>query len=1097
MIVQKKSLVLIAAVFLGAWCSLSGQAIGAPAKAAWLLDATSLPTNLAPGAEGEVFLYAANIGEAPTSGAITLSDTLPPGVTPFKYEAHNSQPMDPPSDPSCLISPPTIICTEPNPLPQGRHLEVRVFVKAGALLPEGDLPNEASVSGGGAEGKSTANQIHISATPAAFGFLPDFRALPTEGDGSNATLAASHPYGLTADFGFPTERVPGGALPRGAGHVRDISVDLPRGEIVNPAATPVLCTEAELVTETPGCPKESTVGTLTVRSVEATVKAATFPIYNMVPPPGQPAELGMDAFGAGIFVHVQGGVRSDGDYGISGTSRDILALTVHPVFGVSAELWGNPSNPAHDKVRGLCSFPHDPPVCSAEPTSTALLTLPSDCPGPPRSEVHADSWEEPSPPNQLKQISYGGVETEDCGSLEFEPTIEAKPTTNLADSPSGLDVDLHQRQDFEFEGRSTAPVKDVTLALPEGLVVNPSQADGLGACTGGQAGLRTGVGQSPIHFSKDPAQCPDAAKIGSVEVTSPLLPEYDGAGTHIAVDPGTGKIKPRPLHGFLYIAKPFENPFGSLLAIYLTIDDRQSGVVAKLAGEVKADPATGRLTTTFEENPQLPIEDVRVHLFPGSRAALRTPPACATYTSAAHLVPWSAPEGAPVDESSSFQISASPGGGPCPAAASNAPNVFSFEAGTISPKAGAFSPFVLKAARADGTQVPSGFEATLPKGLIGRLAGIPYCTEVQIAKARSRSHPNEGALELADPSCPSASEVGTVDVGAGAGPTPFHTLGRVYMAGPYKDGAVSFVIITPAVAGPFDLGTVVVRSGTYVDPETAQVRAVSDPLPTILEGIPLDVRSIALRLGRPDFTLNPTSCEPMSVLATATSVFNQPAALKSPFQVGGCKSLSYKPALTTRLFGPVRRGGHPRLRTVFKAKPGEANTARIVFALPHSEFIDQAHFRTICTRVQFAADQCPAGSVYGHIRAITPLLDYPLEGPLYLRSSNNELPDVVAALRGPASQPIEIDLDGRVDSINGGVRTTFAAVPDAPVTKAIVSLQGGKKGLFQNSTNICRGTHRASVQLRGQNGKAHQVKPLLKAQCAKKASRPKGGAKGR
>jgi hypothetical protein len=315
------------------------------------------------------------------------------------------------------------------------------------------------------------------------------------------------------------------------------------------------------------------------------------------------------------------------------------------------------------------------------------------------------------------------------------------------------------------------------------------------------------------------------------------------------------------------------------------------------------------------------------------------------------------------------------------------------------------------------------------------------------------------------------------------------------MAGSYKGGPVSFAIVTPAVAGPFDLGTVVVRSATYVDPETTQVRAVSDPLPTILEGIPLDVRSIALRLGRADFTLNPTSCEPMSVLATATSVFGQPAALRSPFQVGGCKSLPYKPTLSARLFGPVHRGGHPRLRSVFKAKPGEANTARIVFALPHSEFIDQAHFRTICTRVQFAADQCPAGSVYGHVKATTPLLDYSLEGPIYLRSSSHQLPDVVAALRGPPSQPIEVDLPGRVDSVNGGVRTTFAAVPDAPVTKAIVTLQGGKKGLFQNSTNICKGTHRVSLQLRGQNGKPYEAEPRLKAQCGGKSSGEKRVAK--
>jgi len=386
----------------------------------------------------------------------------------------------------------------------------------------------------------------------------------------------------------------------------------------------------------------------------------------------------------------------------------------------------------------------------------------------------------------------------------------------------------------------------------------------------------------------------------------------------------------------------------------------------------------------------------------------------------------------------------------------------------------------------------SGFEATLPRGLAARLAGVPYCTEAQIAQAKARENPNRGALEQADPSCPAASEIGSLDVGAGAGSTQLHVGGHLYLAGPYKGAPLSAVSITPAIAGPFDLGAVVVRAAIDLDPESARARAVSDPLPRILQGIPADVRSVALRLDRPGFSLNPTSCDPMSVDGAATSLFGQIAPLASRFQVGGCRSLPYKPKLHLRLFGPTTRGGHPRLRAVFEAKPREAGTARAVLALPRSEFIDQGHFRTICTRVQFAADQCPAGSIYGHARAFTPLLDHPLEGPAYLRSSTHELPDLVLALRGPASQPLEVDLVGHVDSVNGGIRTSFEALPDAPVRKLVVAMQGARKGLFQNSTNLCASPHRASLKLVGQNGKRSESRPLLRVDCPKGQGRRKG-----
>lgn len=1005
------------------------------------------------------------------------------------------------SDAATLTATGVELTTPAGPLRPGYQLEVRIFVKATGT--PGTATNVASISGGGAADATTSSPVVVSPEVADFGFLPGSAGLDapfTDPDGATTTQAGSHPYQLTLDLGFPTKLATSAITSLvSTGHLHDATIDLPRGVIVNPSATPVLCTEAELVNDLP-CPAESQVGTMSAITIGVAPIASTTALYNMVPPPGEAAALGFNALGVGVYVHVLGGVRSDGDYGISGGSTDVPALPAHPVFGVRADLWGDPTAAGHDATRGECAPPAlEVKSCPVTRTHTALLTLPGECPTAPlHFGARAHSWEEPQ---ALATAQYDAADLagapsqlQGCEQLKFNPALSVKPTTNLADSPSGLDVELKQPQNFNSEENSPSPLRDARVTLPEGMIANASQADGLAVCSSAQIGLLSGVGKSPPHLSKAPDSCPEAAKIGTVEVETPLQPQIDEENK--VVHDGEGNPLPRPLHGNLYIAKPFDNPFDSLLAIYISINDARSGVVAKLAGRVEPDPLTGQLTTRFNENPELPFSDVRLHLFTGSRAPLQTPPLCGSYTTTSTLTPWSAPATPDAQPADSFALGASPGGGSCPTSAAGAPNAPAFTAGTLAPQAGSFSPMVLKLSREDGSQRISKLEATLPQGLLARLAGVAQCSDAQIAVAQARSNPEEGALERAAPSCPAASEIGVLNVGAGAGPSPIYIQGHTYLAGPYKGAPLSAVVITPAIAGPFDLGTVVVRSGLYVDPTTAQVRLVSDPLPQILHGIPVDVRSVAVQVDRPNFSLNPTSCEPKSFTATATSTLGQAAPLLAPFKVGGCESLGFKPKLALRLFGPIHRGGHPRLRAVLTARPGDANIAATSVALPRSEFIDQAHFRTICTRVQFAAKQCPAGSVYGHIKAISPLVDYPVEGPIYLRSSSHKLPDVVAALRGPPSQPIEIDLVGRVDSVNGGIRTRFETVPDAPVTKAIVTLQGGKKGLFQNSTNICKGAFRATVKMDGQNGKFHDTRPILKAACKAKAHKKGGKGKG-
>jgi hypothetical protein len=1079
---------------------LPSGAAAAPAPA-WTLTLTPTPANLAPGKEGEILVLATNVGGGPTtSQPIHIDTELPPGLVVTNVSTENSD-RGAIAFPQCTTASQEVSCEMSDAVHPGRWLLVVIKVKVEA--PEGTYETKASVSGGGAsQAASTIFPTAVQAESLPFDFLPGFGAPLTNEDGSPSLLAGSHPNQQTVYFGFPTEN-PGDGITND-GHPRDIYVDLPRGMVGDPAASQVLCTEAELTSiDSPGCPDPSQVGVTDVTTLVGQVgntAIASSNLYNMVPPPGAAAELATDIANVGIFVHFIVGVRSEDDYGVEAKVPDILAFGQQPIFNTDAQVWGDPTSESHDAIRGKCIESTGLKSCPVAHRSTAFLTTPGDCSGAPsETKARVDSWEEPSVQHEATyesaDLEGNPVALEGCGELEFEPTIRARPTTGLTDSPSGLDVSVHQPQDTELGERSPAILKDATIRFPAGLAVNPSQAAGLGACSESQVGFKE-ARAGRLFFSEAPQSCPAAARIGSLEATSPLLVARNEA--HEVEEDPEGNPVLEALHGSIYLAKPFANPFDSLVAVYLVVEDQKTGVVAKLAGEGRLNPQTGQITTSFKESPELPIEDIRAHIFGGPQGAFITPPTCATYTTEADLTPWSAPEGKDALPTDSFQTSAAPGGGACPTAEAQLPNAPKLSAGTLHPAAGKYSPLLFKLSREDGSQRLSRLEATLPTGLSARLAGVGICSDADIAKARSREAPEMGALEKADPSCPASTEVGSVVAGTGAGPTPFYATGHAYLAGPYKGAPLSIVTIAPAIAGPFDLGTVVVRAAVYLDPATAQGRVVSDPLPSIIDGVPLDLRSVAVRADRPEFALNPTSCAEKSFGGQAVSVLGQAAPLSARFQVGGCASLPYKPMLSTRLFGPIHRGGHPRLKSVFTAKPGEANTAAISFTFPRSEFIDQAHFRTICTRVQFAANQCPAGSVYGHARVYTPLLSYPLEGPVYLRSSSHKLPDAVLALHGPAYQPIFLEADGRVDSVKGGLRFRFESVPDAPLSKAVITAQGAKKGLFQNSTNICKGTHRATILLDAQSGKVADSQPPVKAQCkgAKKGKGAKGPKRG-
>jgi len=1063
-------------VFLLAVCGTTGLEVptaSAEPAAAWQITQRTEPTNFVAGSIGVrtagpryIFLIR-NVGGAP-AGASTITDTLPSGVSLGGQSPRliAGEVID-----SCVVSGQTISCAVPS-VPAGDRVELIIPAEISATAPA-TVTNELVVEGGGAPTASSILETAIDAEPPPFGLLTGEGLFASVSDeAGNAPAAGSHPFAATFNVEVPSvEGKSDGGSTFPIEGLRTFSSELPQGFVVNPQGTTARCTEREL---SPGleepvrrCPPASQVGYAIVGLPN--LGELNLPLYNMVPPPGVPAELGFVA--TSIVIHIQGGLS--GGFHLTAASSDLIGRFATSRTGVV--LWGSPTDPKHDHARRGegCEFENWEEECPTEPASTPFLTMPASCTEEENFNGTVTSWlgSKDSRMVPLTDRNFEPLQASGCNALDFKPTIESKATTNLADAPSGLDFNLHQPQDESLEGRSTAPLKDTTVTLPEGMTFNASAAAGLEACTEAQMGYAPQG--SKIQFDTKPQSCPNASKLGTLEVKTPLLDH--------------------PMTGAIFLAKPYDNPFGSLTAIYLAIEDEQSGIVAKLAGKVTPDPVTGQLTTRFTESPELPVEDIDLHFFKGANASLKTPISCGTKTTTSTLTPWSTPEGEDQHPSDSFITStAASGGGACPTSEADAPNTPSFSAGTVAPAAGAFSPFVLKLSRADGTQQITGLETALPPGLTGKLAGIPYCPEAQIAKARSREAPNQGVVEQSEPSCPAASEVGTVNVGAGAGPNPLYTQGHVYLAGPYKGAQLSMVVIVPAVAGPFDLGNVVTRVALHVGTYSAQINAVSDPLPKIIDGIPLDVRSIALKLDRPSFTLNPTSCEVMAITAKTTSPTGQSANLDNRFQVGGCNKLAFKPKFSLSLKGATKRSGHPALKAVLTMpkKGNFANIAKVQVSLPHSEFLDQSHIGTVCTQAQLSSQTCPKKSIYGKAWATSPLLDKPLAGPVYLGVGfGHELPDVVADLSGQ----VRILTHGRVDTNKQkGIRNTFEAVPDAPVSKFVLEMQGDKKGLLQNSENICATAQRAEATFTAQNGKVVKLRPTIQvAGCG--AKRKKAG----
>ncbi len=886
---------------------------------------------------------------------------------------------------------------------------------------------------------------------ASFG-VHDFTAAALNKDGSVDLQAGSHPYEYNLSWAMNLD-----AQGHPEGTLRSLVVDLPAGTVGNPRAVP-RCSTADFEGIATNCPPNTQIG---VAHIQAPGVKPETPVYNLTPPLGVLASVGFSIASANSFQEAS--LRSS-DYGVS--AADITIPTDIEVLSVSETIWGVPALEDHDSERGVCIIQGFPGCAvSSEVIPAPFLTLPTSCSGPLRTTLHVESVQKPGVFQSESALSLDDTANpaglNGCERLPFKPTISSQPETRTSDSPTGLHVSIHNPQNEDPLQLATAHLKNTVVTLPKGMVVNPSVANGLAACSlEGPEGINLPGSSEPA--AGEPAKCPPASKIGTVQIETPALDH--------------------PVRGEVYIAKQSANPFNSLMALYIAVEDPLTGLVVKLAGKVEPDPLTGQLRATFLNNPQLPFEDLDFDFFGGPRAALTTPPTCGTYTTEADLTPWSSPEGADVLRTDSFSVNGAPGGGRCANSEAEMPHQPSFEAGTTTLLAGNYSPFVLKLTRENGSQRLRALNVTLPRGLSAKLAGVQECSNAQIAVAEARKGLGDGALEKASPSCPKASEIGVVNVGAGSG-SPLTVQGHAYLAGPYKGAPLSMAVIVPAVAGPFDLGTVLVRAALFVDESTARVTVKSDPIPTLLQGVPADVRSIAVQVDRHQFTLNPTSCEGKAISGEAISTTGAVAPLTNRFQVGACGALGFKPKLALSLKGATKRTGHPALRAVLTYPKGSyANIKTAQVTLPHSEFLDTTHIGTICTRVQFAARTCPKASIYGFARAFTPLLDKPLKGPVYLRSSNHKLPDLVVALRGQ----VDFNLVGRVGTGTGnGIRNTFEAAPDAPVSKFVLEMKGGRKGLLVNSENICSKPQRAIAHLTAHNGKVSDTRPLIANGCGK------------
>lgn len=1009
--------------------------VASAAAPAWRLDVLS-NTTAAPGETLTYVVQITNAGEGTadaTANPVVFTATLPDGLgalsvdNPLPFQAF-------PWDCSSLVpgaqSFTCVNTTEQIPRAGFRSFSIDVEVAGDAA---DTVTSRFEVAGGDPSNPSatTVDPTRIAEEPPAFG-IAAFDGGVTDAAGRAFTQAGGHPYAASVSIDFNTLTHPSPIKGRlwPPEPVKDVLADLPPGFVGDPTAAET-CTAAQLGTggilARTQCPPAAQVGTALVRlnGLGARTVYGPLPIYNMVPPPDVPARFGFNVVGTVVTLDAE--LRSASDYGLSARVRNISQGLA--IAGATLTLWGVPAAAAHDAERA-CAGEEAPwsggPSCTSGGAQRAFLRNPTSCTADGvglTTSVRVDSWVRPGAFEEASFVSHlpdgypfapldwgPPVGPTGCAAVPFSPSVSVAPDAGRAGAPAGYAVEVTMPQSDAPGSVGSSDVRRVALRLPLGVRVNPSAAEGLVGCAPAQVGLD----------SLADAACPDGSRVGSVTISTPLLDSS--------------------LVGSVYLAGPHDNPFDSLLAVYLVA--RGPGLVVKLAGRVETDLVSGQVTAVFDELPQLPFSRVRVVFDGGPRAPLVNPPVCGRYESRAELTGWS---GAVAAVSTAFALASDATGAPCPPdAAAGSPSLRpfapGFSAGVENPLAGGSSPFHLRVTRDDADEELGGVTVRLPRGLLGRIADVELC----------------GAADAAAGTCPETARVGSVVAGAGAGPLPFYLSGgRVYVTGPYRGAPFGLSVVVPAVAGPFDLGLVVVRAAIHVNRRTAALRVDTDPLPTILQGIPLQLRDVRVAIDRPGFMVSPTSCAEKQVRGVLTSVALRVIGVSARFQAAECRRLPFRPRLRLIVGAPgrTRRGVSTPLRAVLTQRPGEAGIRRVSVTLPDALNARLEVVEDACTPAEFESGACEQARI-GTATAATPLLRDPLRGGAYLvRSRPRGLPDLIIALRGQ----VDFDLLGRV-SVPGGrlLRATFAAVPDVPIRRFELRLWAGRRGVVGVATNLCR-----------------------------------------
>ena len=1056
----------------------------------WRISGEVLPTYIAAGHTGLLLLRVENVGAVPTApGApVRVMDRLPPGVEAIHAGAlvHDGLTVDSSglwgecgiADEARMVTctyqagatiPPVSLTpggdvnvnAGPHSLAPPIGIEVSVASEAA-----GPLTDAATVVGGGApEGAATTASIDVTESPVPFG-VAAFRQWSTTANGAPASQAGGHPYATTTSIVLNSTGSPEQDFgPAGAG-VRDLDVELPPGFVGDPNAVPK-CPRPEFDSRLNGsfnaeCPPDTQVGVAIVYT-DPDGLFAEIPVYNLVPPAGVPVQFGLafEQFAAVLSATVH--PNPNGQYSVSVDARDIQS---RGETGVTVSFWGIPAESSHDALRDPQGANSPKGRTPSDVAYKPFLRLPTSCGVPQTLAISAASWADPL---QLPVLFTGvaastdgdenTVALEGCERLSFGPSLQLTPDTTATDAPTGIEANLRLPQNEDPNALAEADLKDASVTLPPGWTLSSSAANGLEACSPEEIGL--GNERQPT--------CPAASKIGTLEVATPLLEH--------------------PLEGEIYVAQQ-ETVDGSLIGGYLVVDDARTGVLIKLPGRFEVGGGAGvkglqpgQIRAVFENSPQFPFSDLKLKFFGGPKASLMTPAACGASTATTVMTGWNGsvvtPESNPITTNTGCTQSFSP----------------SFTAGTADSGAGQYSPFTLSLSRTDSEQQLSGLSFTLPPGVAAKLAGVPRC---------SNAEANAGA-------CPASTQIGTVTVGAGAGPEPLYVNGTMYLTGPYKGAPFGEVVEVPAIAGPFNLDEngrpVVVRGAIRINPNTAQGEVVSDPLPTELRGIQIDERSVQVTVNRSNFIFNPTNCGQLATTGAIRSTAGTIANVSSPFKASGCSKLPFKPVMTISTQPHATKADGASLSVKLSQKSGEANIHKVEIQIPTQLPARLTTLQKACTEKVFEENPatCPKGSVIGTAKAVTPVLSSPLKGPAILVSHGGAaFPDVEFVLQG---EGVTIVLDGKTNIKKGITYSKFETVPDAPVTSFEANFPSGPNSIFaaylnkSSAPDLCGSKLAIPTTMEGQNGSVVKATKSLgitgcpKPKKVKKAKKTKGKAK--